>query len=400
MRVIFLLFFVIKTIIFQNLESHGFRPFTYVVKQSESKSENPNDFAYTTMNSIFEEKESIFGWVPNIIAYDEKTKKKYVASIDKVGVGKSPCYVRMSLGKLSYDKKKQKNIFQSFETIECSLFQQFYVKDVGCIEAQAIKIGDELENYNNHNIVVYSICLIEKETQLITFSVGTYNTFYVGKYGVLVHNFAVPAVELGFGFAFGGPTVGGGLLSGLEWTVSCGIGTGVCALIYGYNWLTQTTHFSCDMSSGCMSFAKAIFTNQSPYDYWNTPVSEILQKSNDYTGSRSSQGGQLGENEPPRCPCGNFLNSSLSVNKERHIGNNKEVRNKDVKKAADDLGFSLVHNKYLHGQLVFKKGNKYISLDVDSHRGSYWKVFRLSRNQYELIEERCKFFNCLFYEKY
>lgn len=398
MRVIILLFFIIKTIVFQYLESHGFRPYTYVMKESDSVSKNPNYFSFTTMNSIFEEKESVFGWVPHIIAYDEKTKKKYVASIDKVGVGKSPCYVRMTLGKLYYDKKKKKNIFQNFETIECSLFQQFYVKDVGCIEAQAIKIGDELDNYNDQNIVVYGICLIEQETQLITFSVDTYNTFYVGFCGILVHNFALPAVELGFGFAFGGPTVGAGLLSGLEWSVSCGIGTGVCALIYGYNWLTQTTQFNCDMSSGCMSFAKAIFTNQSPYDYWNTPISQILQKSTNYNSGNSSQGGQLDkdENEPPRCPCElekNFIGN-------RGVGSGEHITNKMAKASVESVGVKGLEKIGIsHGQVVFsgwKNGTKYIfTKDVDSHRGSYWKLLKkVGDDRYEVIGERCKYFFC------
>lgn len=28
-----------------------------------------------------------------------------------------------------------------------------------------------------------------------------------------------------------------------------------------------------------------------------------------------------------------------------------------------------------HGQLVYKKGNRYISPDVDSHNGGVWKIF-------------------------
>jgi hypothetical protein len=151
-----------------------------------------------------------------------------------------------------------------------------------------------------------------------------------------------------------------------------------------------------------MSFAKAIFTNQSPYDYWNTPVSEILQKSNDKENKSSylmCSGG--GGGEPPNDPRKNKfygVGSTGSNNnknnekkednqeknnkfdRERFNENNRHFTNKEIKEQAFSLGYTLVKGVLSHGQLVFKKGNKYISHDIDCHRGNFWKMLQFCKS--------------------
>jgi hypothetical protein len=57
-----------------------------------------------------------------------------------------------------------------------------------------------------------------------------------------------------------------------------------------------------------------------------------------------------------------------SNNKQNHFKTTKEAI-----KAARDLGFEKT-NYRSQGQPVFKKGNRYISPDIDSHNGGIWKM--------------------------
>lgn len=50
-----------------------------------------------------------------------------------------------------------------------------------------------------------------------------------------------------------------------------------------------------------------------------------------------------------------------------------KLNSKEAKKAAKELGFEPT-GRYTHGQPIFKKGNKYITPDVDSHNGGVWKM--------------------------
>ncbi len=52
---------------------------------------------------------------------------------------------------------------------------------------------------------------------------------------------------------------------------------------------------------------------------------------------------------------------------------------KEVAKAAEKLGF-IPTGQYSHGQPVFKKGNRYITPDIDSHNGGVWKMANSIKN--------------------
>lgn len=55
-----------------------------------------------------------------------------------------------------------------------------------------------------------------------------------------------------------------------------------------------------------------------------------------------------------------------------------KLTNKEIRKIAQELGYSETKDYKFnsHGELVFKKGNKYISYDRDSHKGGFWKMYR------------------------
>lgn len=51
----------------------------------------------------------------------------------------------------------------------------------------------------------------------------------------------------------------------------------------------------------------------------------------------------------------------------------KKFSNDKITEIAQKLGFQRT-NYYSKGQIVYKKGNKYITLDVDSNNGGFWKM--------------------------
>lgn len=55
----------------------------------------------------------------------------------------------------------------------------------------------------------------------------------------------------------------------------------------------------------------------------------------------------------------------------------ERMTNREAREAASDLGFKEVKGSPVksHGQLVFQRGNSYISPDVDAHSGGTWKMF-------------------------
>ncbi|WP_277491241.1 MULTISPECIES: toxin C-terminal domain-containing protein [unclassified Breznakia] len=60
--------------------------------------------------------------------------------------------------------------------------------------------------------------------------------------------------------------------------------------------------------------------------------------------------------------------------KDKNKGSNKTpMTNKEATEAANKLGYKDT-NQYSHGQKVFRKGNRYITPDVDAHSGGVWKM--------------------------
>jgi Novel toxin 21 len=57
--------------------------------------------------------------------------------------------------------------------------------------------------------------------------------------------------------------------------------------------------------------------------------------------------------------------------------------NKQLKSAANKMGYAQTKQYPFnsHGQLVFKRGNEYITRDIDSHKGGAWKVYDSKGNR-------------------
>jgi len=62
--------------------------------------------------------------------------------------------------------------------------------------------------------------------------------------------------------------------------------------------------------------------------------------------------------------------------------------------AARNLGYSKVRQYPFnsHGQPVYKKGNRYITPDVDSHNGGVWKVFDRRGNRIGTADKHLNIF--------
>ncbi|MBP5789407.1 MAG: MafB family polymorphic toxin [Neisseriaceae bacterium] len=60
-------------------------------------------------------------------------------------------------------------------------------------------------------------------------------------------------------------------------------------------------------------------------------------------------------------------------NDKKKQAEHKKTTNSEIKKEAEKLGYKQVKGETSHGELVFKKGNSYISFDRTSHSGGYWK---------------------------
>ena len=76
------------------------------------------------------------------------------------------------------------------------------------------------------------------------------------------------------------------------------------------------------------------------------------------------------------CGCGKKIGRNIDKNqKSENCSRDKRERitNKKAEEIAQEMGFTKT-NYYVHGQPVFQKGNKVITIDADSHNGGFWKM--------------------------
>ena len=110
-------------------------------------------------------------------------------------------------------------------------------------------------------------------------------------------------------------------------------------------------------------------------------VSANMQKTDGFAGGntqgRASQntGIATGSTPPLRMDLRSFGSSDGTSGARVSAFNNTQ----EATAAARNLGFSKT-NFHSHGQPVFKKGNRYITPDVDSHSGGTWKMADSVRN--------------------
>jgi len=66
---------------------------------------------------------------------------------------------------------------------------------------------------------------------------------------------------------------------------------------------------------------------------------------------------------------------TFMVGKDHAVVHNGCLTPSDI---AAGLGYNLDKSRgRIHGQPVYRNGNRYISFDIDSHSGGYWKMFEL-----------------------
>ena len=65
--------------------------------------------------------------------------------------------------------------------------------------------------------------------------------------------------------------------------------------------------------------------------------------------------------------------SGTTGEKEKEVSETGPLKGKAADKVAEKLGYSKTNYKS-HGQPVYKKGNRYITPDVDAHNGGVWKM--------------------------
>ena len=393
MRVIFLLFFVIKIIVFQNLQSHGFGFQTRVFQESTNGLDCNQNYNLICFKSLIDARESIFDSMPKIITYDVDRKHKQLSNITVIGRGVVPCLIRLFL--YEHIVNNGTIVYRLCDWFDCSPIQQIYVKGKGFIDACLIQPDDELENFYNKKIIVGKVCLIQGDFNVCAFTLEKNHTFYVGYSGILTHNFAL---NLGIGFAFdqGLGASGISLLSGINTSISFGIGLGAIAIKYGYDYCTKTATYAMEATQQTFDIFEKAFT--SDIDFLNTPVSQILEKknnnnnNNNRNNNRNNNGNNNGDGNggPPQ----NNNNSNKNNNnndkypwlswfsdelEKRLKEKNKHVTNQEVRKVADCHNLKEIKGTddfNSHGQLVFKgEGGKMYTRDVDSHKGGFFKVF-------------------------
>ncbi len=110
-----------------------------------------------------------------VYAYDEKTKDKALKKVVRLFKNKT---------------KKWIHIFADKEEIICTGEHPFYIKGRGFVKAESIFEKEEVILYNGNTSIISKIEIeyLEKEEETYNFEVEDYHTYYVSKYGVLVHN--------------------------------------------------------------------------------------------------------------------------------------------------------------------------------------------------------------------
>lgn len=203
---------------------------------------------------------------------------------------------------------------------------RFYLADSQeWIAAKDLDIGDRLLNRQGNKLAVEGLDFIWGKHWVFDLTVEETENYFVGKNQILVHNFAfvIPVATW---------TIGKGLLWTSAATVALVAGTAIVA--------TEMSKISSNKQSGTIDLSR-----------------------------ESTQGGRL----DPQC-------NRLSDCEPQNGGGSGSQKSEPVFKTngeagikAKELGFEKI-NERVNGQSVFRRGNDYITRDVDGHNGGAWKM--------------------------
>lgn len=260
--------------------------------------------------------------------------------------GSTNCYVRIGL-----DEKFKKD---DMGNINCAPTQLFYLPDKNVwVPAYALKVGDRLLSKCIYARPITHIKLVKKPLDVYSIEVEEHHTYLVGRHCVLTHNMAFPVVRMLIEIPFEMAAAGGasGSMFGPPGVTFGVIVGGIVGL--SLMWKKPPPEDK----------EKARY--QLEYD-----VDGILKK------FISAAGG--GDPEDPWNRKGGQTASQPPNNKkDENKPEKKKTPSQEAEEIARELGFKPDNDPPFntHGQKAFRKGSQWISRDIDSHNGGYWKLF-------------------------
>lgn len=293
-------------------------------------------------------------------------------NIELIKVGDSVTSIDINTGKvclkkvLGIQKKlapKTVHITTNTQTIICDQHQKFciygsasYWKRAQQLRTAQIFVADKPQ-------FIEKLALFDEEIALFDLYIEDFHTFFITPQEILVHNF-IPIV-IGLSWAFGA----GGSAALVEFM---GTSVGIALLGAYLNFkvnvtkkndnsqfkITTSTHdnFSDEnyISIDVNGFLQQQILNHNPFE-------EITFSTKDSTIKKDQEEEKSHES--------NNSNGSQDPQDPNNGDNDKD----DLIKTVKSLGFKKT-NYYSHGQAVFQKGKKFITRDIDSHNGGFWKM--------------------------
>jgi len=153
---------------FNSINGHGFEAATKV-RQAD---------ATCSIRQLYRNFQKQKLWVSSFNQINQTIQNN---TVTRIGISKSNCFIR-----ISFDSDQQNDIL-------CTPSQEFFVIiQQRFIPACKLKIGDPLFSLYKSRACVSSIVLIERPLKVYAFEVARDHNYFVGNYGILVHNMFFP----------------------------------------------------------------------------------------------------------------------------------------------------------------------------------------------------------------
>jgi hypothetical protein len=281
--------------------------------------------------------------------------------------GSSNCYVRIGL-----DEKFKKN---DLGNINCTPTQLFYLPDHNAwVPAYKLKVGDRLLSKCVYARPITHIKFVKKPLEVYSIEVEKHHSYLVGRHCVLTHNMSWPAVRLLLEIPFETAAIGGasGSVFGPPGVTFGLVVGGIVGLTFMWKKPPpgeKDPNYKLDYElEGLLKQFKPAATEDGNFDDSQKP---------------KKSGDPAPDKKPKTAP-------------EQKPDNNKNPKpktpNQEAEEKARELGFIPGKNPPFNNRNkpAFKKGEKWISQDRDSHKGGYWKVFDNKGNRLGTFDETLK----------
>lgn len=287
--------------------------------------------------------------------------------IEDLKVGQVVCCYDTKSGKETqstityFDKVRLDNHIQVIindESIRVAPDHKFYISSSDAwIKAQDLKDNAELRQLVDPRI--QDVKEVAEALEVIRISVDGKQNFFISDNNILVHNFVIEGSIM---FGMGGGTA-------FTWAIIkptlTAIGFGVMAYVghkIAEKGLADAINHQQNIEERIQLFGQRMINdNNLPSD---TKIETIYA-----TATRNNNN----QKKPSQAPNKNGQTPEDPKKDKEEDKTPKKITTKEAKKAADELGFKKT-NYFSQGQPVFKKGNRFISPDIDSHNGGFWKM--------------------------